>query len=328
MALPDPKWQEVALRAPKYIPRDEHTAHSMTLCGSKIWFLGGLQAGRAVPSAVYALDLITEKWLKVDFPKRFSSGGEPLAVFGQSGTLVDSRIIFIGGLYGIQQSSCPSKILVFDVVLQQYEAFATYGAEQRGGIVFHSAHFLCDTEEIVVFGGKTADGNFAQDPLFSLGANSFAWTKLPWRGTAPAPRGNHGSCLVDRKVYIFGGFGPQNVVYNDMHILNLTHRVASFSQPKAQWNPAGRFGTFVFHYCGQIYMFGGKTAPFGDMNIRLHDLWRFNIAKQTWYECETYNRVKHPSRKANHRGLMVNKRALIFGGTKASLRNRLEIQFG
>ena len=78
-------------------------------------------------------------------------------------------------------------------------------------------------------------------------------------------------------------------------------------------------------------MFGGKTTfeeeVDGVLDIRLHDICRFSIAEQAWYDCDTLKGRKHPAKKGNHRGLLVNNKGLVFGGTKSSLRKVLEITF-
>ena len=103
-----------------------------------------------MPTALYALNLVKKKWSKVTFPRSFTHDAN-VAVYGHTGTLVDSRIIFIGGFFGMMDEYCPETIFGFDLVSRDFAYIETFGSEKRGGIGFHSAHFLYDTKEIVVY---------------------------------------------------------------------------------------------------------------------------------------------------------------------------------
>ena len=327
-AVVDPKWQEIKLYGPDYIGTAEHTGHSVTLVGRKIWFFGGLRSGRRVQSSLFSLDIVSKKWARVEFPKRLAGPMlGPFSLFAHSASLIDERIYFVGGLLGMSNQLRSDQVLTYDLVLEEFGIVKTFGEEKRGGVANHSAHYLQDTGEILLVAGESNTGGFHKHLLFALNARNMTWRKVFWKGTAPSERGNHGSCLVRKKLYVFGGFGPKWTVLADMHVLDLNYQVPTFSQLNLTLKPCGRFGTFMFHYRGQVYMFGGKTAFTGDMDIRLHDLWRFSPSEDTWYECESFNGRKHPKRKANHKGIVIQNRALIFGGTNASLSKLLRISF-
>lgn len=74
--------------------------------------------------------------------------------------------------------------------------------------------------KLFVFGGVYNNEKVSND-LWSFDAVVNKWTQLPTSGSVPAPVNEHSSCIVDDKLYIYGGNDFSGVIYDTLYVLNL-----------------------------------------------------------------------------------------------------------
>ena len=327
MNFPEPTWEE--WRDDRTLFARNVTAQSVTLVGRRIYSFGGLSEG--LPPRiehVFIFDRVSQRWSTLLFPMLVDTANElytDFAVFGHTGTLVDDMILFIGGAFGINAEYNSDKVFCLDLALRRFTIVETYGSSKRGKIVFHTADLLESRNEIIVLGGHQEIGECAAHVLYSLNTKSMRWTKMSWKGQDPTPTANHATCVVGNCLYIFGGIGTAYNVVNALHILDLTRTIPTFSKVESGAAPEPRFGTALFRHQGNMFVFGGKRSFTGE--TRQNDLHRFDLASQTWHECEAWMSTLRPSGRSNHKAVTLDERVLVFGGTGVSIGETLVISF-
>ena len=323
MQAPHPQWSILDALTPTWLHGVERKGPSATLVGHKIFVMGGIEHVRVVETRyIFILDVLLRKWSHAFVPRQLD-GRQHFSLFAHTGTLIDDRIFFIGGFVGTDDLACSEKVFSFDIVRRRFSVIETFGNPKRGAVAAHSADLLQETGEIIVFGGKSTSELLVGHPLFSLDTKSMRWNKRSWKGHAPSGRVSHASCLVDKRLYIFGGFIPLgDAVLNDLHVLDLHWSPPVFAQIQNLHAPQERFGTVLFHHRGQLYVMGGDTALDHDDESRTGDLHRFDIASRQWYRCDEF---QPPPRRSHHKAVYLGDRVLVFGGTPVQLYGVLEI---
>lgn len=321
----EPRWAEVTLETPQWLHFTKRTAHSATLVGNKVVIFGGLDRGITTTiSYVYILDLESYNWSSWSIPQGLDNR-ESFSLFSHSATLVDDLIVFIGGVIG-EDGDRTDLVFGLDVVGKWFDVIATWGSPKRGAVAFHSATLMEARGEIIVYGGQSRTRQVVTDPLFALKTSSMEWRKMSWRGRAPPSRGNHGNCLVGNQLFIFSGFGRDLALLHDMHVLDLSWPVPTFSTINLEAAPRGRFGMIMFHRNGDLFLFGGKKmdAQGPAAGVRLNDMHRFSLKERKWTECREWMSNEQPSARSNNRAVQLSDQVMVFGDL---LRKVLQIKF-
>lgn len=327
-----PKWREIDYGPYSKIRRVEHTSHTVTQVGGKLYFLGGVIGREYLPiDDLFILDLEKSEWSSVEIPQGLTVSGR-FSLRGHTATLIEDKILFIGGVLRfvrnlVLMEETSDVVLCFDAVLDEFSVVETFGDDKNRRICFHSADLLQATNEIIIYGEFEESNGANVHLLCSLNALSMTWRKVSWKGKAPPVRSSHATCLVGDQLYIFSGLAPDYSVKNDMHVLSFASTVPVFSEISVISAPRKRYATALFHYKGHLYMFGGKKQCEEGENIRLDDMHRFDLREQVWHECFEWRAGERPSPRCYYRGVHLGNRLLLFGGTQTSLLNALEISF-
>lgn len=66
---------------------------------------------------------------------------------------------------------------------------------------------------------------------------SLTWYKCAERGPVPQGRDSHSSALINNKVYIFGGQGDGDMIFDDLYSVEIIEEMDSNGQTRyiAQW---------------------------------------------------------------------------------------------
>ena len=143
----------------------------------------------------------------------------------------------------------------------------------------------------------------------------FPYLKTGQEGDYPLPRAEHAACVVNETMYIFGG------VTTDYHYMNDLY---SFDTSHLQWSPlyttAGtdsiprrRAGHSMLGYNGKyMFLFGGRSSIDG-REIRLNDLWKFDISLKYWVLADKISSIKPDGRQYAASTLMKD-HLYVFGG--------------
>ena len=331
--VPTLRWRDVATKGSDqaWLRAVNRFGHSVTLVGHSVYLLGGAFPGyQDTPgtlfSRLYVLNLETQRWEHQDLPEVI--GQQLKLIQGHSGTLVQDRIYFIGGVIkNIRNNS--EKVYCLDLITKEFSEVETFGAPKRGPVSEHSADLLPESEEIIVYGGESDDFSLLADPLFSFNSETMTWTKLTWKGRQPALRGGHATFLLGKKLYIYGGFGMKWRTLGDLHVLDFERNVPVFIEIKVSIAPQSRKGSILFAVRGHLFLFGG--VPAGIVPYRLNDFHRFDAAEGRWYKTSALRKElsvpMEPQRRSNHKAVVLHDRILAFGGINVRFKNYTELSF-
>ena len=311
-------WREVNFPGPADM-EDPRAGITATLVGNKVYILGGQRNARSVQAtSIFVLDLEAREWTKCEVPQGID-GRIQFSLYAHTATLVDDKILFIGGIIGMSGLARNRLVFSLDVALGEFSIVEAFGNPKRGPIAFHSADLQQSEEQIIVLGGQRQKGLVVPHPLFALNIKSMTWTKMTWKGQAPSSHGGHATCLVGTKLYIFGGFAPDHTILNDTHVLDLNYRVPIFTQLKTDITPEKRFGTILFQYKRHLFMFAGKSGYFDGMSSRQNDIHRFDLDTLSWSECPRWKISKRPFPRSSHKLVHLGDDVLVFGGSHVNL---------
>ena len=161
----------------------------------------------------------------------------------------------------------------------------------------------------MVFGGEGADD---LGDLWTYDVRSLRWEELKIDGNGPCARRFHSSCLVDNKMYIFGGCHSKYICLNDLYSLNLTSLLEEGLADDLRWEKVKlngeiteRWGHSSHYYKGEIFVFGGRASE--DMN----DLVAINVENGEARKVPTYH---EPAARRRHGGGFIGSALVLFGG--------------
>lgn len=143
--------------------------------------------------------------------------------------------------------------------------------------------------------------------LWVLNIENLEWKKVNCDGEVPPPRYGHTAHLVGSRMFIFGGKGPNGVVYRDTYYLDIETWVWVLVSPSST-SPNARF----FHASELV---GKKIVVHGgwDGNEVFDDLWVFNTDLFSWMKPRTAG-FGPTSRYGHTISLTSDGRLFVFGG--------------
>ncbi|KAG6548348.1 hypothetical protein Mapa_010127 [Marchantia paleacea] len=139
---------------------------------------------------------------------------------------------------------------------------------------------------------------------------------------APSPRCNASvtiNPMKDTELIIYGGEyynGVKTFVYGDLY---------RYNAEKAEWkhvsspnSPPPRSAHQAVAWKNNLFIFGGEfTSPNQEKFHHYKDLWKFDLATNTW---EQLNLKGAPSPRSGHRMIMYKHKIILFGGFYDTLR--------
>nr|CAB3259308.1 kelch domain-containing protein 3 [Phallusia mammillata] len=148
--------------------------------------------------------------------------------------------------------------------------------------------------KVYLWGGRN-DSFGACNVLHCFNTGKLHWKKVPLKGTYPGARDGHAMCVVNSKIYIFGGYEQEADCFsNQMFMIDLKEKMWHFIQAKggipASWRD---FHTITSHG-DLIYVFGGR----GDVNAPMHsnrDIYDNTLKVFNTKTCEWSNPVNPTS---------------------------------
>ena len=211
---------------------------------------------------------------------------------GDSYRTFSGRTIFYGDLWS------------YDTVLNTFEKVETSGAE-LGKRSFLSVGFIESREECVFYGGWSAEGVVANPRCLDMRTLKAIIPKLT--GVGPGPRARHGTCVVDKTLYLMGGSGLRS-----SRSLSMLHcdipRNFRWSQVKASFPGQHQHirGNTTLTACGsRIYYLGGLPSQ---TDATLY----FSSKKGKW---ELSGNESRPAPETHsHLSVYVNRTIFVYGG--------------
>jgi N-acetylneuraminic acid mutarotase len=191
-------------------PSQPLRAHTGTLVGDRIWFLGGVDSKNCWRGAAW-FDTETLEWTALD-----TTGETMPPLRAHTTTLVGDKLYIFGGGDGPTYSN---DVWTFDTVTRRFSrptmARGPVPPPRRAHTTILYRNYL------VVFGG--GNGQAALNDVWALDVSDpsrLTWQEWRTRGDLPQKKGYHTANLVGDKMVIFGG-SDGHASFADVHILNL-----------------------------------------------------------------------------------------------------------
>lgn len=191
-------------------PKQALRAHTGTLVGQQIWFLGGVDAQHCWRNAAH-LDTESMEWTTVE------TGDDKLPPLrAHTTTLVGDKLYIFGGGDGPTYSN---QVWLFDTISHRFSKPSISGRlppPRRAHTTVFYRNFL------VVFGG--GNGQAALNDVWALDVSDprrLSWQEWKTSGNIPHRKGYHTANLVGDKMFVFGG-SDGHASFADVHILNLS----------------------------------------------------------------------------------------------------------
>jgi hypothetical protein len=192
-------------------------AHTGTLVGDKIWFIGGVDA-RSCWRGVAYFDTESLQWTTIE------PYGETLPpIRAHTTTLVGDQLYLFGGGDGPTYSN---DVWVFDTITHRWS---------RPQIISHRGQLppprrahttVLYRNYLVVFGG--GNGQAALNDVWALDVsdpNRLSWHEWRAHGDVPHKKGYHTANLVGEKMIVYGG-SDGHASFADVHVLDLSEGTA------------------------------------------------------------------------------------------------------
>ena len=163
--------------------------------------------------------------------------------------------------------------------------------------------------KLISFGGTYLDGEkFAYlDETWVMDVGKVAWQQVMCSGQVPPPRYGHSAQIVGSRMFIFGGKGQNDKIFNDVYFLDLVEwiwvQVQSISQgPNPRFNHASA-------------LVGRKLVIHGGWNgyEAFDDFWIFNTDSFAWISPKISG-FSPTARFGHTMNLTSDGRLLVFGG--------------
>lgn len=170
-------------------------------------------------------------------------------------------------------------------------------------------------ELIYIWGGRNDIS--ACNQLFCFNTVTLQWSKPKTQGQAPGARDGHSSCVINSKMYIFGGYEEELDQFSqDVYVLDFKTMI--WHHIKAKGRPPRRRDFHSATAIGQyMYIFGGRGGRIGlfysqDDEIYCNQIMCFDTINQTWNELKTTG--PRPLGRRSHSAFLYNGDLYIFGG--------------
>ncbi|ESO85378.1 hypothetical protein LOTGIDRAFT_205828 [Lottia gigantea] len=167
-----------------------------------------------------------------------------------------------------------------------------------------------------IWGGRN-DKDGACNILFCFDSSNLSWSKPTVYGRIPGARDGHSSCLINNKMYIFGGFEEEiDRFNNEIHLFDFENMSWSYVKTCGQPSRWRDFHTAV-GIDNIMYIFGGRSDEGGDIftnhEIYCNKIQTFNTITNTWSQLPvTHGAI--PSGRRSHSAFTYQGLMYIFGG--------------
>lgn len=135
-----------------------------------------------------------------------------------------------------------------------------------------------------MWGGR--NNAVACDTLSCFNTKTYEWSTPPVSGMVPDAKDGHSACVINNKMYIFGGFEYVTDQYSqEVHCLDLETFVWRFIDASGAIPSPRDFHTAV-SYNNNMYLFGGRGDPVNSSNLTeeryCSQLFYLDTIKEKW----------------------------------------------
>ncbi|CAG9537157.1 unnamed protein product [Cercopithifilaria johnstoni] len=296
--------------------------HAAVALNDRIYSFGGYCSGELYdgnqPVDVHVLDTKNYRWHKLLVPTdnegaypSISQNSWPYQRYGHTVVEYEGKAYLWGGRND-EFGAC-SKMYCFDPEAMVWSVIP-YDGEAPPARDGHSAVVVGDL--MFMFGGFEEESQRFSQETFAYNFKQRKWYEVKTTGELPQWRDFHTACVIDKKMYIFGGrsdlrgaFHSSRDYYSDvLKVLNL--KTGRWEDPKVTGDcPCGRRRV----HNNKMYIFGGYL---GTENRHLNELHEFDPVTSCWRRLKPFG--VGPSPRRRQCVVVVGERVFLFGGTMPS----------
>lgn len=180
----------------------------------------------------------------------------------------------------------------------------------------HTAAYYA--ESAYIWGGRN-DSDGACDILYCFDTETYSWSCPAVKGEVPAARDGHSACVLDQRMYIFGGYEEQSDIFsNEIYALDFRTFTWSLMRVKgALPNNICRDFHTATAVGSKMYVFGGRSDEGGPhftcREIYDNSMLAFDTRTSMWETVPCVSVFK-PVGRRSHSTFEYNGCLYIFGG--------------
>ncbi|KAF8776961.1 Kelch domain-containing protein 3 [Argiope bruennichi] len=297
----------------------KQSLHAAAAVGNTIYTFGDTwnKGGRSPKSniEVFCLDTGTMEWFEVEYDETTEcpKNCRRLSV------VAFQHFIFLWG--GIDDYLQANPLFCFDTTT------LTWSKPTVSGQVPYprACHTACVIGHYMyIFGGYHNLSISFLNTVYRLNLITFEWEEVFTSGIPPRERRFHSVCVVDDRMFLFGGMGMDRAGYHYI-ILDDFSYLDTISMrwvtPKCTGRtPCGRFSHTAVVCNNEMYVIGGHRSFSKKKINELNDVWKFNPNTHVWTQITAKGR--RPCPRSEHCCVAIGDRLFLFGG-KSTRRNFL-----
>lgn len=154
----------------------------------------------------------------------------------------------------------------FDVVLEEWLRLGSEGPSPEERRCF-SGHLVEELGSFLLFGGQARRTGQPLNDVWMYSTEQHHWMAPLVKGSPPAPRWQHGSCMYNGIFYCYGGWrigGRHNDGLYLLHMQGKHGTMMSWSKPQISGVPLGKLSSFAIVPVRGMLLFCGGRSDGGD----------------------------------------------------------------
>ena len=245
-------WSKLLLKEP---PK-RRSNHTSFIHGDYFYVIGGIDITEHKQDDIYKVNIRepNSTWVKVDL-----MGDKLEKISYHAGAEIDGFYYIVGGQNDTLQTL--NTIQVFDITQESMGDKIELDQEKFPPLESHTVNVNPETMSLIIYGGVS--GKELNRHIYSFDVQKKEMKNLTQNleeGDIPPPRQDHAAVIYNNALYIYGGLGMDNKIYDDMWKYEFSSN--SWTELKT------------------VFIFGGKTGLIKESN----EIWKF-IPASTTYEC-------------------------------------------
>ncbi|XP_071439380.1 host cell factor 1-like isoform X2 [Hetaerina americana] len=278
-------------------------AYGFVVDGTRMLVFGGMVEYGKYSNELYELQASKWEWKRLK-PKAPRNGPPPCPRLGHSFTLIKNKVYLFGGL--ANDSEDPKHNIprylndLYTLELRgngvAWDIPETIGdapppRESHSGVAY--TDMITGRSHLIIYGGMSG---CRLGDLWFLDTETMTWSKPRIEGIPPLPRSLHSATVVEKRMYIFGGWVP--LVMDDVKVAThekewkCTNSLACLNLELLEWEsismemleesvPRARAGHCAVGMFTRVYIWSGRDGYRKAWNNQVccKDLWYLEVAR-------------------------------------------------
>ncbi|XP_070181168.1 kelch domain-containing protein 3-like [Littorina saxatilis] len=212
----------------------------------------------------------------------------------------------------------PIDVHVLNTVSLRWRLLPAVGQEEEANVPYQRyGHTAVNYNDCAYIWGGRNDTDGACGILFCFDTESYTWSRPPINGEPPPARDGHSACVLDQKMFIFGGYEEVSDLFSD-RIFTLDFTNFCWEYVKTKGTPAKWRDFHTATAIGsKMYVFGGRSDEGGEMftnrEIYCNKMHVYDTDTNSWSTLPSPPGVK-PTGRRSHSTFEYNGCLYVFGG--------------